>query len=218
MRNLDYQDRFRLILGFLIISLGILLLLDQILAIRIVDILWPFFIIIPGVAFFMAMATGGSERGGLAIPASILTILGGLLLYQSITGHWESWAYAWSLIFPISVGVGIALQGARTASPALQKTGMDFIRVGFVIFLSAGVFFEMFLGISHSATHRVTWSIIMVLAGAYLLLRQAGWIRLPDRIVNLSAAIKSDDETSSVDPQEGTAKDAHEQLEPSEEV
>lgn len=217
MKNLDYQNRFRLILGFLLISLGIVLLLDQILAIRVIDVLWPFFIIIPGVAFFMAMATGGSERGGLAIPASILTMLGGLLLYQSITGHWESWAYAWSLIFPISVGVGIALQGARTASPALQKTGMGFIRVGLVIFLSAGVFFEMFLGISHSVTHRVAWSIVIVLAGTTLLLRQAGWLRLPDRIASLFPAIMSE-EMPSVDSQEGTAKESDEQLEPSEEV
>jgi uncharacterized membrane protein HdeD (DUF308 family) len=74
MRNLDHHNRFRLILGFSLISLGVLLLLDQFLAIRISRVLWPFFIIIPGVAFFIAMVTGGSERGGLAIPASILTL------------------------------------------------------------------------------------------------------------------------------------------------
>ncbi len=217
MRNLDHNNRFRLILGFSLISLGIMLLLDQILAIRILKVLWPFFIIIPGVAFFIAMVTGGSERGGLAIPASILTTLGVLLLYQAITDHWESWAYAWSLIFPTAVGAGIALYGARTMSPALQKTGMGFIKVGFVIFLSAGIFFEMFLNISNSPFNRISWSIIMVLAGAYLTLRQAGWIRLPE-IVSNSSAPETFEETSSMDSLEGSVSDTQEQIEPSEEV
>lgn len=217
MRNLDHHNRFHLILGFSLISLGVLLLLDQFLAIRISRVLWPFFIIIPGVAFFIAMVTGGSERGGLAIPASILTTLGALLLYQAITDHWESWAYAWSLIFPTAVGVGIVLCGARSMNPSLQKTGMGFIKVGLVIFLSAGIFFEMFLNISNSPLNRITWSIFMVLAGVYLTLRQAGLIRLPDRMSNLFAS-DTFEETSSIESLEGSVSDTQQQIEPSEEV
>ena len=217
MRTFDHQNRFRLILGALLIGLGLLLLLDQILAIRIAKFLWPFFIIIPGAAFFIAMYTGGSERGGLAIPGSIFTMLGVLLLYQAITNHWESWAYAWSLIFPTAVGVGIALYGARIMSPALQKTGMGFIKVGLVIFLSAGIFLEMFVNISDSPIHRITWSILMVLAGVYLALRQTGVIRLPDQMANLIAPDLSDEVPSS-DPLEGSVSDSQEQIQHSEEV
>jgi hypothetical protein len=217
MRNLGHQNRFRLILGVSLISLGVLLVLDQIFAIGISKVLWPFYIIIPGVAFFIATFTGGTERGGLAIPASILTTLGVLLLYQAITNHWESWAYAWALIFPTSVGAGIVLYDTRTMSHALQKTGMGLIKVGLVIFLSAGIFFEMFLYISESPTHRITWSIIMVLAGVYLTLQKAGWIRLPDRLSDLVAPDTSD-EVVSTEPLEGIVDDSPEQIEPSEEV
>ena len=45
---------------------------------------------------------------GMAVPATIVAGIGGILAYQNATGDWTSWSYVWSLI-PGFVGLGIML-------------------------------------------------------------------------------------------------------------
>ena len=42
----------------------------------------------------------GAISEGLAIAGSIVTVSGLILLIQDATAHYESWAYAWALVFP----------------------------------------------------------------------------------------------------------------------
>ncbi len=56
------------------------------------------------------MFLGGKQVSGLAIPGSIITGIGLLLLFQNLTSYWESWSYGWTLII-IFVGAGIYLAG-----------------------------------------------------------------------------------------------------------
>ena len=57
---------------------------------------WPFYIIGGGICFLIFGLIIGEP--GFAIPASIISGIGGLLYYQSVTNDWESWSYAWALI------------------------------------------------------------------------------------------------------------------------
>jgi hypothetical protein len=84
-----------LIGGSILIGLGLLFLLAQFFNFAAWQFLWPFFVIGVGGLFFVGMLAGGKPASGLAIPGSLIGVIGLMLLYQNLTGHWSSWAYGW---------------------------------------------------------------------------------------------------------------------------
>jgi hypothetical protein len=168
------RGRVNLVIGALLVGLGALFLLGQLFNVDLWQFFWPFFIIVPGLLFFVGMVLGGKPAGPLAIPGSIVTTVGLLLLYQSITGHWESWAYAWALILPTSVGIGLSINGAWSDVERLVTTGAKWITVGIALFLIGGVFFELILNISDNFIGNVVWPGLLIAFGLYLLLRRGG--------------------------------------------
>ena len=110
---MNQRNTGSLIAGAALIALGGLFLLNQFLHISIWRFLWPLFVLLPGVGMFAGVYSGGKQSAGLAVPASVVTAVGLILLFQSVTDHWESWAYAWALIFPTAVGLGMYIYGAR---------------------------------------------------------------------------------------------------------
>ncbi len=163
-----------IVVGLAMVGLGLLFLVDQLVAVSLWRYSWPFFVIIPGLLCFLAMALGGRDAGWLAVPGSTVTAIGLLLLYQNASSHWESWAYAWALVFPGAYGVGLAIQGIWSGRARRAAAGWRWARVGVVIFLVGGVFFESVLGISHSPLGRLAWPLLLIGVGAYLLLRVGG--------------------------------------------
>jgi hypothetical protein len=100
--------------GTLLIMFGALALLAQL--VRGLDFwgtFWPFIIIGLGLMFFVGMLAGGKSVAGLAIPGSILTVIGLMMFAQNLTDRWESWSYGWTVIL-MSVGLGIYIMGAWT--------------------------------------------------------------------------------------------------------
>jgi len=102
----------------------------------------------------------------MAVPASIVSGIGGILYYQNSTGDWVSWAYMWALI-PIFVGVGIiltALIGGRRGKAYLE--GLETIGTGAVLFVIFGSVFNAFSG---------GWTLYLplalILVGIYILVR-----------------------------------------------
>lgn len=142
-------DRNNLAIGVVLIAVGLLFVAGQVLNFRLGQFMWPFFIIVPG-AFLLSFAFSSKVTNGepLAVIGSMITTLGLMLLYQSVTGHWASWAYAWALLAPTSIGAGLWLYGARKDKPDLVSSGRTVVTVGLIIFLVGAVFFEMLLGIS----------------------------------------------------------------------
>ncbi len=161
-----------LIVGVGLIGLGMLFLLAEVLRINLWGYIWPFFIIIPGLIFFIAMVLGGKSAAPLAIPGSLITILGLLLFYQTLFNHFESWAYAWALIFPTGVGIGLIVDGTWAGRPGTVEEGKRWAKVGIIIFLALGAFFELILGISRHGPARFIWPLLVVAAGLYLIFRQ----------------------------------------------
>ena len=71
--------------------------------------LWPFLILLVGFAFWLPIIVWWNRKAeiaGLAVPATIITVNGLILLYQNVTGDWGSWRYAWALE-PIAVALGL---------------------------------------------------------------------------------------------------------------
>src|SRR5438105_2944071 len=93
--------RQSLVIGGLLILIGAILLAGQFVRIDVGHDGWPFFVIAPGVVIlFLALTARGVVSEGLAVLGSIITVSGLILLYQNATDHFESWAYAWALVFP----------------------------------------------------------------------------------------------------------------------
>ncbi len=61
---------------------------------------------------------------------------------------WASWAYAWALIAPTSIGVAQVIFGKQHNRDSIVKNGKGLIEVGLTLFLVFFVFFELILNIS----------------------------------------------------------------------
>lgn len=163
------------ILGGLLILVGALLLIGQFANVDIGRYGWPFFVIVPGLLIiFLALTARGAVGEGLAIAGAITTVSGLILLYQNSTDHFESWAYAWALVFPAAVGAGMILYGLSSGRPANVRAGTRLLAIGGVLFLLGAAFFEGVIGIGgyqfgHSAGVALG-ALIIFLGGVMLLL------------------------------------------------
>jgi hypothetical protein len=158
-----------LIAGAILILFGLMALAGQVF--RFIDwgAIWPLFIIGFGALFFVAMFAGGRQTAAFAIPGSIVSGIGLILLFQTITDHWESMSYFWTLIL-LSVGVGIYIMGAYGGDASQKASGWRVMKVGFILFLIFGAFFEMIF----SSFGNMVFPILLILLGAYLVLGRSG--------------------------------------------
>ena len=135
---------------------------------------WPVGVIALGGLFFAGMFASGKSGSGLAIPGSIIGGLGLLLLYQNLTGHWESWAYAWALIV-FFVGLGVYLMGLYAGDEGQKHGGARVMRTGFILFVIFGAFFEMLFSAGREPGLRsLLFPVLLILVGGYLILRRLG--------------------------------------------
>ena len=74
--------------GSLLIIFGLLALAGQVFrGFNFWTTFWPLFVIGFGLLFFVGMLAGGRSVSGLAIPGTIVTTIGLMLVYQNITNH-----------------------------------------------------------------------------------------------------------------------------------
>jgi hypothetical protein len=163
-----------MVMGGLLVVVGAILLLGQFVRIDIGHYGWPFFLIVPGVAILVvALMARGALGEGLAVLGSIITVTGLILLYQNATDHFESWAYAWTLIFPGSVGVGMILYGLVAGRPGNVRAGTRLVGISLVLFLLGVAFFEGVIGIGGYQFGRsagVAVGALIIATGALLLI------------------------------------------------
>lgn len=140
-------DRGALVGGIVLVALGL-----GFLAVQVVDVeveTWPLFIIIPGVALFLAsFAVGGREGLGLAIPGAIVATVGAVLWVQETYDLYETWAYAWALVAPGAVGLAMLVYGLFRGDGELAGNGVRTLLVGIGLFLGFALFFEGVIGLS----------------------------------------------------------------------
>jgi hypothetical protein len=141
---------------------------------EIADAGWPFFVIIPGVALLLASLVRTPPHGvGLAIAGSIVTTVGAVLFYQQATGHWESWAYAWTLVGPGAAGLGMLVYGLIFGLRDLLAPGARLIAIAAAIFVAGYWYFETVFATGRSPIELGAWWPVVVV-GAGLLVMVAG--------------------------------------------
>jgi len=155
--------------GTLLIAFGLLSLAGEVFRGFNWGFLWPFLVIGVGVLFFVAMFAGGKQAAGFAIPGTIVSGVGLVLLFQNLTRHWESMSYFWTLII-LFVGAGIYIMGAYGNDPGQKKSGASVMKVGLILFIIFGAFFEMIF----SSFGNLIFPILLILLGVYLVLSRSG--------------------------------------------
>ncbi len=170
--------RVNAMFGVGLIILGIVFLLGELFDIAVGQYIWPFFVIVPGIMLFLGALMVGDEMGQpLAMVSGIVTMVGLILLTQSITDNWASWSYAWALVAPTGVGIGLWLFGSIKERADLKKSGRDLVKVGLGIFVVAAVFFELVIGINGFGVGTYALPLLLIGLGFVLLLRnfRANW-------------------------------------------
>jgi hypothetical protein len=162
-----HYRRSNLAVGLILILLGAWFLAVQVFPnLRVwfnLSFSWPLIVIGVGVLLLLIGLLAGEP--GMAVPACIVAGIGGLLYYQNLTGNWESWAYAWTLI-PGFVGAGVILSGLLGNSPKRSLgNGLNLIVISLVLFLV----FAAFLGGPN--LFGPFWPLLIILLGLWLIVR-----------------------------------------------
>jgi hypothetical protein len=159
-------------LGIVLVVVGLFALGVVLFGIDLTQYGWPLFVIIPGLTLLVVGFLGGGQ--GASIPGGIVTMLGLLLAYSNSTGDWPSWAFAWSLIVPFGIGLGMYLQGLRDRDLAALRRARTLMFVGVLIFMIGFVLFESILGISdmdYGVFGKAALPGLLVVIGIILLVR-----------------------------------------------
>ena len=182
-----------LIVGTILIVFGLLSLMPRFFDMIDWGFVWPFLVIGFGGLFFVVMLAGGKQAAAFAIPATIISGIGLILLFQNITGHWESMSYFWTLII-MFVGLGIYLMGWYGDDANQKRSGSRVMKVGFILFIIFGFFFEILF----SSYNSLILPLLLIALGAYLILARSGLFRRDTAQVN-EPAVQTDEPTTRVE-------------------
>jgi hypothetical protein len=160
-------------LGIVLVVVGLFALLVAFAGVDLTQYGWPLFVIVPGLTLLVVGFVGVGQ--GASIPGGVVTVLGLLLAYQSSTGDWATWAFAWALVAPGGVGLGMYLQALRDRDVHALRTGRSLMYIAVIIFMIGFVLFESILGISgrdYGFFGKAALPILLIVIGVILLWRQ----------------------------------------------
>lgn len=157
------QMQTTVIFGMALIIIGVIFLAGQLLNIKFSENLWPLAIVGVGALFFVAMIAGGPAAGGLAVPGSMIVVTGLVLLVQNAFDRFDSWAYAWALVMA-ACGIGMVIRGYYSTLEEVRRNGWAVTRLGLLLFLLVGAFFELFI-YHHTLAAGIMWPAGLILVG-----------------------------------------------------
>jgi heme/copper-type cytochrome/quinol oxidase subunit 4 len=132
--------------AYAIIGVGVVLLVANLLGYHLIDVLWPGFMIAPGLMLLYPTYASTPEKQSrlsfFAIPGAIMTSTGLLLFAMNLTNHFEAWAYSWTLVGAAVVGAMIYMKRFEPEN-RVHETGYQYIRFFFMAFMVLAVLFEL---------------------------------------------------------------------------
>ncbi len=168
-----------LVLGVILVLIGVTYLALEFLPKRFLEIDiahygWPLFVMVPGLVLIgVGMTMTGLSS--LCVPGAIVMMAGLVMLIQNTFDLFATWSYAWALVAPTGVGIGMWLQGIVTGSAGLRAAGRRTIGAGLILFLLGAVFFE---GVVHVSGRdfgfigRILLPVLLIGIGIFLLVRR----------------------------------------------
>jgi hypothetical protein len=176
---------FNLIAGVTLLTIGVIALAGNVFLATKAWKLWPVMIVLAGVGLTIPGFLGISRRGygSFFIPGIPVLTTGGILLYASLTNHWNVWAVAWTLeILAFALGFALAaifmrvpglaipafivgINGAMLAFCAVTGLWQSWAIMWPIEFLSVGLGL-LILGIAnHSEGVKTAASVLFTIAG-----------------------------------------------------
>lgn len=127
-----------------------------------ISIPWPAWIVGIGAGLLLlGLLTGTPD---MAVPATIVAGIGGILWYQSATGDWTSWGYLWALI-PGFVGLGTILSGLLGGGLRQNlRSGLWLVTLSLVLVTIFGFLFRSDLITTY-------WPVALIAVGLLVLLQ-----------------------------------------------
>jgi len=162
---MEKDQRSNLVIGIILILVGGLFLASRLIPgwNFSADQMWPLLVVgVGALLFIIGLVTRAPD---MAVPACVVSGIGGILYYQNVTHQWSSWAYIWTLI-PGFVGIGMLLAfvlGARERYPISKS--LDTIITSLVLFCIFGFFLGPLKNWGPYAP------ILLIAAGVLILLR-----------------------------------------------
>jgi hypothetical protein len=151
----------RAVFGTLIILIGLVLLFNNLGLLNIdLSLLWPLFLLVPGLAFEIGYLTGGKDPG-LLVPGGILTTWG-LVFFANIIWGWHMMEYLWPA-FPLGVAIGLFqlyLFGKREAALLIP--------IGILGGFSTIAFLRSYTGLGFETV----FPVVLIIVGVLLLLNR----------------------------------------------
>jgi hypothetical protein len=163
MNNLNRGTIFSAIL---LIGMGVLFLILNLGGIS-MEKTWPVIFLALGAACFLPALLWPNLRTGLAsfcIPGGVLLSLGVIFLYNTLSGDWASWAYAWILL-NAGVGLGIAL------AAWIGGWGREMATIGWWWFALSVAAFSVFATLFGGPVLKSSGPIMLILCGIWLVIR-----------------------------------------------
>lgn len=158
-------------LALILIGGGLFLLAANLFPFAVFNLIWPLFIIGPGLLLlwpaYKATPEAPRSLAFLAVPGAFLVVLGVMLATMSISGHWQSWAYAWTLLPAAAIG-GASYMKRYDESSRIHKSGHRAIRVLVIAFMGLAALFELFVFTGMGEW----WPLLLIGTGIYLFVKQ----------------------------------------------
>jgi urea transporter len=169
----------RLMGGTILIGLGIVGLLDYFFGADLFAQNSSLLVLGVGGLCFFGMFWGGPEAAKLAIPGSIISMAGFILLLQNTFEHWEPSSYAWTFVL-IAIGAGLSIKGWWGHDEQSRQRGIRIGVLGIILCLVFGGLFELAPGFPHfDINEQIAVAGGMILLGLFLVVRSSGlWARL----------------------------------------
>jgi len=167
-----------LVMGVVLILIGsIYLAIELVPRLREIDVAhygWPVFVILPGL-LLIGVAGAIPDASGLCVPGGIVIMAGVVLFVQNVFDLFATATYAWALVAPGGVGLGMWLQGMVDESPGLRVSGAQTLGSGFIIFLLSALFFETVhvSGVTFPLLLRLLLGIVIIVVGFVVALRRS---------------------------------------------
>jgi hypothetical protein len=155
--------------GVILVAFGVMLLAGTVAGLNPWAFMWPYFIIVPGLLCLAGAFTHGTAGAVLAVVGSVLTTIGFILFYQNVFGYFQSWAYAWLLVCPTAIGVGLLIHGRIARRRNVMRLGARLAGIGLALFLLVGMCFEVAV-FSHGSLIRFGGPALLIVLGIALAL------------------------------------------------
>ncbi|MBA3072371.1 MAG: hypothetical protein FP831_02140 [Anaerolineae bacterium] len=164
---MDESKRGTMAAGIILVALGALFFALNLIPGIVAAMTWPLILVVIGIGFCLPALIWPQQKeslAGLLIPGSILIVLGGIFLFNTLTGIWSVWAIAWMLI-PASVGLGLIL-GAWVG-----KWDKSVTTVGLWMLVLSLAVFALFASLFGNVVVKSIGAGLLIVTGLVLLIR-----------------------------------------------